>query len=352
MFAHIAHGFSLGSAQSGVQAVDHAAAILRRHSGHPILERAVHQLAGRAELLQLHKPAARNLPLVHIMLIDTHAAAFHDGEGLLMLQQHAHHRGARQIGAHAGQDARKARLAEHLLGEAWAVKIAHTQDALLHLGRTEGRGVHSQVASLAVAAQVDAALRALRHIAQIAHRVQLRGHDGGKGHIEILFPAHQRAVRAAEGDGRAAVGQMQRQRGKLLLPHGIKDVLIPIQQDIGITRRLQQLRQKLLILLAAGTGSVGHLHAGQYLPCGHVQRHALFSNAVKGHIAQARENQRVHIAQRHGGQGQIAPPGKIIQQVGHSVPLLGTKRNFSAIIAYPRKKRKRRPLASGPPPPI
>ena len=79
------------------------------------------------------------------------------------------------------------------------------------------RRIHGQIAALGMPQQHHRAAPQARHGAHILARRMLCGHRVAKRHVEILFPTHERVVRAAERHRQSAARQQHGHGGELHL---------------------------------------------------------------------------------------------------------------------------------------
>ena len=91
--------------------------------------------------------------------------------------------------------------------------------------RVHGR-VDRDIAALGVAGEHDARVRPeSAHLFEIVGGLLLRGHRVGERHVEILAPAGERIIGAAERDEQRAVGQLERLGGVLGLLRDVETLL-------------------------------------------------------------------------------------------------------------------------------
>lgn len=93
--------------------------------------------------------------------------------------------------------------------------------------------------------QIDSRRDALR----IDHRIPLGRNFGFKAHVEILFPADDGVIRAAESDKRMPFAQQIGDGRKLLFQFGIHPVYVADKPNIPKPRAFHQRGQQLSVLL-------------------------------------------------------------------------------------------------------
>ena len=168
----------------------------------------------------------------------------HDRVLLLVPEQHPNHGRLRNEGAHTRAYRLVARMIEYLLVKAGAVKIVYKLDPLLGCLGAERSGVHREVAALGVPAKHQRSVCAGRDALKILHRRQLRRNRTDERHVEVLFPADQRRVRAAESDKAPAVLKYVAQRGELRLRFKLNLVYIITDKHpaeaLAFCRRLEK----------------------------------------------------------------------------------------------------------------
>ena len=235
----------------GEQSVEHLHQLIALpvgHAGKPVLDGGIQELGGFRHLLYRQEMGAFYLPGVGIVLHDTHAFAANDNKRLLMLQQHPNHRGLGDVGLNPGHDGIVARVADHVLGKAGAVVVVDRQNPLAYHGRASGGGKHRQIAALGVARNPHGGSMGQRRLPDVLLRQPLGGNGLLEGHVEVLFPAHERVVRAPVGKEHTAVVQQKGHGGELGLLLGQKYAAVQAQAALSETRRSRGAAQKLHIL--------------------------------------------------------------------------------------------------------
>ena len=187
-------------AQHVVDRVDRPLALLRLQPGQPLLERPVEEAAAVRDGLERNEAVAQHLPGIEIVLAEAVARAVDDGIGLLVLEQHADDGRLRHERLHPRADTLVARQGDHIGVEAGAVVVIHRCDALLQGCGAERCGIDREVAALGVTAEQELPRKAQHGRGGITRREALGRNGAGEGHVEILLPADERAVRPAEGD--------------------------------------------------------------------------------------------------------------------------------------------------------
>ena len=168
--------------------------------------------------------------------------------------------------------------------------------------------------------QIDSRRDALH----IGHRIPLGRNFGFKAHVEILFPADDGVIRAAESDKRMPFAQQIGDGGKLLFQFGIHPVCVADKLNIPKPRAFHQRGQQLSVLLdVIGQRRFFPLVDLKQLLCRVAQGDSpverIAHDIVVGHIRQIAQQQRVHVTQRHAIKRQIASPNHIILYIGHGV---------------------------------
>ena len=159
---------------------------------------------------------------------------------------------------------------------------------------------------------------------RIGHRVPLRRNLGFKAHVEVFLPADDGVIRAAEGDKRPPFAQQIGHGGKLFFLLGIDLVDVADQADIPKPRALHQRGEQLSILpdVVRQRRFIPFVDLQQLLrrvTQGNPLVKRIPRDVIVGHIRQIAQQQRVHVAQRHALQRQIASPKHIILYIGHGV---------------------------------
>ena len=106
---------------------------------------------------------------------------------------------------------------ERVADEAGAVERVDALNTLLNFRVAEHARVGCKVAAFGVTHQKQFAGKAFAELCHIVCRIGLRGYDGQKCHIKILFPADERGVRAAEYGAGVVVIEVYGDGRKLLL---------------------------------------------------------------------------------------------------------------------------------------
>ena len=153
--------------------------------------------------------------------------------------------------------------------------------------------------------------------------VALRGHLAVKRHVEVLLPADDRVVRAAEGCERRAVRKQEGDRGELLLRRAV--VLIDIADEPRAAKALAPAqRDEQLPVLLLGIGELAVLlrvQREQRLRRVAKRRalalHTAVQNARERHIRQVAEDQRVDLPEGHLRKRDVSPPLYIVDEVRH-----------------------------------
>ena len=139
----------------------------------------------------------------------------------IAIEEHADHG---ELGDDLGEAARQATErvgVHHLRTQPGTVVAVDGDDLVLVAFGEHHRGVDREVSPLGVPADAYRLVRLPDPFGQVAHREPLGGHDL-EAHSEVLPPAHDRVVGAAEGDVDGSVIQMDRKRGELH-PGGLVD---------------------------------------------------------------------------------------------------------------------------------
>ena len=160
------------------------------------------------------------------------------------------------------------------------------------------------------------------HLPEVFRRIFLRGNFRCEGHVEVLLPADDRVVRAAEGDIGAAVRQKHRHSGKLRLRFFVDPIHIAEQAHIGKARGLCRMLYQNGNLIGHENTHVG-FRVGGKIGAGRVKERHLLRLKACGYkageiqIADFRQNQIVHLVERPLRKRQIAAPVKILENVCH-----------------------------------
>ena len=153
--------------------------------------------------------------------------------------------------------------------------------------------------------------------AEIVRRLALRRHDGQKAHVEILFPADDCVVRAAEGRIDRPVRQRGAERGELRLGLLVELADVAGEQHVaeaGAGRHLlgesgDLIRHKYAHVRMRRAFGKGRDRVGKRDGGRKVRR----DDAAEVQIAQLREQQIVHFVKGPLGKRDIAAPVQIIQ---------------------------------------
>ena len=218
------------------------------------VQRAVCQLFGVYEI------AVADLPCERVVLHHAEAGAFHHAVALRVGQQHAHERRLGQYLAHTALDGAVFGRLQHAASEARAVVVIHIEYAALHGRAALHGGVYREVAALGVAAHAQLLLKrqALAHRVQILHRRLLRRDGGEVGHVEVLLPADDGHVGAAERYEGGVVLQHEGDGGELLLPIYVEGVREKTHAYISEARAGSRREQQRVPV----TGAVYHVVLG------------------------------------------------------------------------------------------
>lgn len=179
-------------------------------------------------------------------------------------------------------------------------------------------GIDREVAALGVAAEQELPRKAQHGRGGITRREALGRNGAGEGHVEILLPADERAVRPAEGDKMPPVAEGDGDGRKLRLALEVDLVYIIHDPHLAeaLTRRkggdepavLRQEQRRL---------------RGEELPHERADRRSLRRDEpVERQVGQAGQHERVYVAQRHEIERQIAAPVKIVKHIRHAEHLL------------------------------
>ena len=160
------------------------------------------------------------------------------------------------------------------------------------------------------------------HLPEVFRRIFLRGDFRREGHVEVLLPADDRVVRAAEGDIGAAIREEHRQSGKLRLRFLVNPIHIAEQAHIGEARGLCRMLYQNGNLIGHENTHVG-FRVGGKIGAGRVKERHLLRLKACGYkageiqIADFRQNQIVHLVERPLRKRQIAAPVEILKNVCH-----------------------------------
>ena len=151
-------------------------------------------------------------------------------------------------------------------------------------------------------------------------RSKLLGRDVvQEGHVEIFLPAHQGVVCAPENQVSAAVAEEEGHGGELGIFLRNKNIPIEGQADVSEPFCCGGCCKQLQILVHPDL--VGGIGVGQYRNGGVFQRNlrvrCVRHGGAKINIDEGGQNQAVHGIGPHGGEGDVAPPGKIVKYIGH-----------------------------------
>ena len=192
--------------KDGEQVLDEPAAMLVIELRHPPVDRARQIPGARGQAAGVHELATLDLPVQREMLHDAGAVAGDDRIAVLHmlahLEQHADDRRFRHRLVDERRDPRITGSIEEVGVEARPVMAEHGDKALLHRGRRVCGRIHRQIAAFGMAADHERAVPAPRDVGQIPRGGLLRGDRTTERHREILLPADDRAVGAAERDVR------------------------------------------------------------------------------------------------------------------------------------------------------
>ena len=137
---------------------------------------------------------------------------FHHDAAFGSFQHHAHHRRVRHDFDDSIAHARIFEAIHHRLREARPIQRIDAFDAVLHPVLSVHRRIHGQIAALGVAGEHNRRVLPQRgDSGQIVGGGHLRRHRVLEGHVEVLFPTHERIVGTAERHnqhaGRQAIGR-------------------------------------------------------------------------------------------------------------------------------------------------
>ena len=200
--------------------------------------------------------------------------------------------------------------------------VVHADDAALHGFAAEHGRVDREVAALRVPAHAqrrpgEGGGRRL----EIRHRLGLRRHRVEETHVEVLFPADERVVGAAEGNVDAAVVQLQRDGGELQLGLRVNLVDITGKPQAAEARAVRHAAHELRDLARYQHAHLGRGVGREVAVGGGLERRGRCERgrgeAAEVEIGQLRKEQVVHLVEGAFGQRQIAAPAEIVENIGH-----------------------------------
>ena len=215
--ASVKYVFNIAGGQKAVEYIDKAYALVDAHAGDPAVECFVHVFCAAGNFLQRMECTVRHLPRERVVLHNAHLVAFHNGVCTVVFKQHADERAFRNDLMYAALNAPIFFGFERVADEAGAVERVDALNTLLNFRVAEHARVGCKVAAFGVAHQKQFAGKAFAELCHIVCRIGLRGDDGQKRHVKILFPADKRGVRAAEYGAGVVVIEVYGDGRKLLL---------------------------------------------------------------------------------------------------------------------------------------
>ena len=215
----------------------------------------------------------------------------------MVIQKHPHDAALRDITVDPLGYQFIAHAAQRAFVHTGPVKAVHASDALAR-GRIRYRsGIHRQIATLAVSAQIQPIAMSLCRACNILRRFQLRRHVA-VGHIKILFPARQRQVRAAESDASAAIVHVIGAGSKLHFALLIHHAHIIRKRPVRIARQFGAGLKKLDALAGKMVRMRFQVVFAQILP--RLRKGAAFTirHILQRRIHQLRKHQRIQSVKR------------------------------------------------------
>ena len=215
--ASVKYVFNIAGGQKAVEYIDKAYALVDAHAGDPAVECLVHVFCAAGNFLQRMECTVRHLPRERVVLHNAHLVAFHNGVCTVIFKQHADERAFRNDFMYAALNAPIFFGFERVADETGAVERVDALNTLLNFRVAEHARVGCKVAAFGVAHQKQFAGKTFAELCHIVCRIGLRGDDGQKCHVKILFPADKRGVRAAEYGAGVVVIEVYSDGRKLLL---------------------------------------------------------------------------------------------------------------------------------------
>ena len=239
------------------------------------------------------------------MLHEADLRAAHDLAPFLMLQQDPDDGRFRDDRDDPPRHALVLRQGQERGAEARAVVVVDLHELVLHGFGAENRAVDREIAALRVPAHAQRPLR----------------EDREEGEIEVLLPADDGIVGAAEGDIGRPVRQQEREGGELRLRLVVDLIFIAAEQQPGEAGARRHAAAKLRDLVRDEHAHALMLPQHVIAPHGLLQRDlrvkAGRDDAAEIQIAQLRQQQIVHLVEAALTDLQIAAPVQIIQNIRH-----------------------------------
>ena len=268
------------------------------------------------DAIHLLKPRTVDLPGHGIVLRNARGRGFHDGVGLIVFHEQADDAALGNIGANLRLQPQIALLLRHFPVHARPVEGLQRHNAVLHVRVGQGRRVHRQVASLAVAHHPQGPVGALRRLRQIVHGGLLGRHAHLVGHIEVLPPADDRVVRAPEGHAHGSVRQVDAHGGKLNLLLRVADGDEVMHPAVPEAHAFGHRPEGPAAVFKAAAGLAVVLEQADPLRLGEGPALRVL-DAVEVQIAHGGHQHAVHGTPGRHGEGKFSPPGQIVNHVRH-----------------------------------